>query len=302
MYYLISEFALLPALPSYELESYESDTIEETERMLAEFLNFLSIRNDVLAHSLMRSFLNIPDGLKIPHKQPQLIKQILTHDRFAVAQLALIPTLNTVLVALEETSILPRIGKLWSIIEPLEIGAVCLIASENIWFVRETKEFIEKVCCCLWDAKRNLAILGLDSGYALVISTKIELTCDSTGIYDRERLTFREASKVQIHGRRVLSMKFLNDYIVSIGIDNMLKISTISKGSLQAVGGGSLRQRLGDASLTCLAIDEKSSKIYLGTSINRIFIYKLEEGKPAYFDAITTKNFGPIRSIDINWG
>lgn len=293
---------MLPDLPAYELESYESETIEETERMLSDFLNFLAIRNDVLAHTLMRSFLNIPEELKIPHQQPQLIKQILTHDRFGVAQLALIPTLNTVLVALEETSILPRIGKLWSLIEPLEVGAVCLIANENIWFIRETKEFIEKVCCCVWDAKRSVGIVGLDSGYVLAISTKIELTCDSTGIYDRERLIFREANKVQVHGRRVLSIKLLNDYIVSIGTDNMLKISTISNGLLEAVGGGSLRQRLGESNLTCLAIDQKNNKIYLGTSINRIFIYKLEDGKPVYCDSISTKNCGPIRSIEISWG
>ncbi len=256
----------------------------------------------MLANTLMKSFLNVPDDVKIPNSQPQMVKQIQAHDRFGVAQLAIVPKFNTVLVALEETSILPRIGKLWSLIEPLEIGAISYLADENIWFIREGKEFTEKACCCLWDGKRNLAIIGLDSGYFLVISNKIELTCDSTGIYDRERLVLTSAKKVQIHGRRVLSMKFLNDYIVSIGTDNMLKISSLSSGTLDVTGGGSLRQRLGDANLTCLAVDHRNNKIYLGTSINRIFIYKLEEGRLSYSDAITTKNFGPIRCIDISWG
>jgi hypothetical protein len=102
------------------------------------------------------------------------------------------------------------------------------------------------------------------------------------------------------HIGAVVALKEWDGNLVSISSDNHLKISKLVLGDLETLGGGSLRQRLGDAFLTSMEIDKARSQILLGTSINRIFVYDVVDFKPAYSYSITTKNFGPIVSLKSN--
>jgi hypothetical protein len=99
------------------------------------------------------------------------------------------------------------------------------------------------------------------------------------------------------HAGAVVALKEWDENLVSVSSDNYLKISKVTAAGLQSLGGGSLRQRLGDTYLTSMEIDKPRKQIFLGTSINRIFVYDVLDCKPSYSYSITTKNFGPVLAL-----
>mmetsp|Transcript_15605 Transcript_15605/g.28375 ORF Transcript_15605/g.28375 Transcript_15605/m.28375 type:complete len:136 (-) Transcript_15605:1132-1539(-) len=125
----------------------------------------------------------------------------------------------------------------------------------------------------------------------------LKLTQNAAGLYDRERYILSEMDITRPHVGAVVAVKEWDGAVVSISSDNYLKISKYADGDLDTLGGGSLRQRLGDAYLTSIEIDKARSQIFLGTSLNRIFVFDVADNKPSYCYSITTKNFGPVFSL-----
>lgn len=99
----------------------------------------------------------------------------------------------------------------------------------------------------------------------------------------------------------VLEITGYGEYCVSISCENSVKLCSLD-GSVEPVGGGSLRKRLGETKLVTLDVDEKANKVFFGTSVNRVLIYKLEGFQFEYLTSITTVNCGPVSCLTVSYG
>ena len=102
-----------------------------------------------------------------------------------------------------------------------------------------------------------------------------------------------------VHSGRIVSMGFHAEVglLASISSDNTLRVLQYEGQTLTVVAGGSLKSRLTTATLTTLAMDPSGQKLFLGTSINRVLIYTLDNFQPKYLTSISTRASGPIRTL-----
>lgn len=199
---------------------------------------------------------------------------------------------------IKDISTLQWVGKLWNIIDPQTYGAYIAgsFEKDSILLI-DTNLTDDKISCCCWVPPSKTAIFGFASGRVGICKANLKLTQNAAGLYDRERYVLAAMDLTRPHVGSIVEVKEWDGNVVSISNDNYLKISAISDGDFETLGGGSLRQRLGDAYLTSIEIDKARSQIFLGTSLNRIFVYDVREFKPSYSYSITTKNFGPVASL-----
>ncbi|CAG9323105.1 unnamed protein product [Blepharisma stoltei] len=299
---LNSDLVYLPELPVTEIYSYELSHLESIQRLLNKLFEEIGNRPDIMSHPLIEEFFSVPQEARVVSSTPSLTHNFQASDKFSVSGIACIPKEKLILASLEDASYLPQLGKLWSLIEPQELGEIMFIGRDSDLYIINGQQSKENVTCCFWHEQSSEAVFGFESGSIALCSTNRILTPNSQGTFDNEKLNFGEIKLSKLHGAKVVCIRAIDNLIISISVDNFLKVSQSINGHLEPVGGGSLRQRLGDARLISLAVDQKSKKIFLGTSINRILIYVLPSPSPKYLESITTKNDGPISCIDVRWG
>ena len=76
----------------------------------------------------------------------------------------------------------------------------------------------------------------------------------------------------QIHG---LDWLIPDKIFVTIGDESYLKILDFEENKI--CNGGSLSKRLSDKILTCMKVDRKTRRVYLGTNGDELFVYEILE-------------------------
>ena len=254
----------------------------------------LSMRPDVRCSTPFRSFIDFDHhtGVAVTPRELQRGRTALD-VRFGVTGLA---TFADALIAVHtDTTSLSRLGKVWSIVEPDELGSVTIwrlsrslertsdeydpsVTYEKLGDRLFIKLLAEKGNCMKLNATGKVA-LGMGNGSIL--------------LYDIESPGTVKAV-IQAHGvSPVIDLDVDKEKIYSIGLDDGLRISEINSGVV--LGGGKLSKRLeAGETLTCLKHGDQ--RVFIGTSKGRVFVYDVQSAGPAYLHTMSMSSY-PVRSI-----
>ncbi|OII72672.1 PX domain-containing protein [Cryptosporidium andersoni] len=140
-------FSLLPSLPPKTFLSKPQDPvlIKERQQGLQAYLNNILKRLDIYSSSIFLNFLQIPSSLQNSRFLPNLKFELLadlSEGQQAVSNVfieKLVP-LGTYLafISYQDNSSLSRLGKVWSIIEPEDLGSL------YIWDLQSNRHFNRK--------------------------------------------------------------------------------------------------------------------------------------------------------------
>eukprot|EP00357_Protocruzia_adherens_P002734 CAMPEP_0114982988 /NCGR_PEP_ID=MMETSP0216-20121206/6441_1 /TAXON_ID=223996 /ORGANISM="Protocruzia adherens, Strain Boccale" /LENGTH=539 /DNA_ID=CAMNT_0002344903 /DNA_START=125 /DNA_END=1744 /DNA_ORIENTATION=- len=298
---LSSDFALLPNIPPRYPSEYElsPQDVDDREEALDQVLQEILKRRDILADDRAIAWFEFAtQGIKYPKIKPTSVTHVPSvEDNLTISKFYYSSDRGVLTTVYEDMSFLSKFGKMWSIIDKSQIGAYVfwrrVISSETNLptFDKVTdKVYEQRVTTLLACPDMKKFFLAFDSGSILIINDVSEEGYNA----------YEEDDTIKLQSDRIMDMQMLNGKIVLISYGNALKIFDPIKREI--VGGGSLKARLGDRNLHSLLVDERSSRIYLGTSANLMLIYNLEGNQPKYAGSLRSKNQGPIQTMHIDRG
>ena len=126
-----------------------------------------------------------------------------------------------------------------------------------------------KICTLLQSVSDNKCIIGMANGKLNVISLE-------GAIKESQKIN---CSNISLFTTRVISISWLvpDKIFIAIGDETSIKIFDFSKNSI--LNGGSLSKTLKGSILTCMEVDQKKSRVYLGTNKGIVLVYDIEKSK-----------------------
>lgn len=276
---LRSLLCLLPPLQFTHLTGENADTALETLNL---YLSQIILRDDVINAELFRGLFETSSSCLPPLRITSEVQSSYLHQANA---LLILPT--ALVICLEDTN--P--ASVWDFILRINKGAVGLIPLERDC-LRPTTLFNVKEAVTAGAALGGQEVaLGLADGSILLSEFSLE-----------DDWKCKQMAAIPVHSARIISLCYhvSSAVLVSASTDNTLKVLQYADNRLTIVGGGSLKSRLTTASISALVFDPNGQKIYLGTSINRVLIYTLDQYQPKYLTSISTRGSGPVNSLFID--
>ncbi|KAH8739286.1 PX and WD40 domain protein [Cryptosporidium ryanae] len=324
---------LLPSLPPKTFFSNNQDPefIKERIRGLQLYMTTLLSRHDVISTPLFLKFLQFPEHqlgrLNFNLFKLQLIAEVnCIKQSVTTLYFENVPFTNNPLLFLcyQESSPLSRLGKVWSIIETEESGAVFAwnmfsnksntlnenlsipefnVSYPNAIYSLTTNNTIQssKFNCLLYSSFpfkcKNLVYNPTqDTIYVTTDNGNIEIY---KYVFSRLKtqaiahLDGNSKATIQLHNSNIvqthtpfLSNKNLNHkYSLSIGSDNSVRLFCYEQ--MKLISGGNLNKRLNNSRLTCCHLESKFGKIgFFGSSSGQILILDMASQPPYYITDI----------------
>lgn len=279
--HLKSLLCLLPPLSFPLLTCESADIAVET---LNSYLGKLVQRDDVINAELFRGLLETSSSSLPPLR---ITSEIHCSQHYQATALLVLP--SALAICLEDTT--P--ASVWDFVIRPSKGAVGLVPLERDCLRPVVVFNMKEAVTAGVGLSGAEAALGLGDGFVALSQFYLEDDWKSS-------LT----APIPVHSSRIIALCYHapSAILVSASADNTLKVLQYANNNLVVVGGGSLKSRLTTASLHSLAIDPNGQKIYLGTSINRVLIYTLEQSQPKYLTSISTRGTGPVLSLFVDPG
>jgi WD40 repeat protein len=262
-------------------------------------LETLASRPDTRQCRLFRAFIDFDKQTESPETLRELVRgRCVVDPRFGVIGLSIIG--DVLVVVHTDTTSLARLGKVWTIIEPDELGTLSLwrIARGSGITQSPTPSEFEDDVLKLGDK----VFTGALCETAHCIKLSIESTTLAIGlangcvqVYDIQS-PMKPEWVIKAHGSSpVIAVDILNDTVVSVGLDNALRLSSTKTGKM--ISGGQLSKRLVSGEIfTCMNIHVKSERVFIGSNKGRIFVYSINSGSPQ-FELTMQMNSYPVSSI-----
>eukprot|EP00928_Gymnodinium_smaydae_P088913 TRINITY_DN72949_c0_g1_i1.p1 TRINITY_DN72949_c0_g1~~TRINITY_DN72949_c0_g1_i1.p1 ORF type:complete len:543 (-),score=104.66 TRINITY_DN72949_c0_g1_i1:268-1896(-) len=270
-----SRYAGLPKLPSKTLLGSPTDTavIEARKEQLRILLNDLLMRPDTRTSQSLRQFLAIDSHVAsaIRSIQPEAIRTF-EDPRFGVSGLAAAPDAKLLLVTHEDSTHLSRLGRVWSVVEPDELGALHLWSpgADGSWKRLLSKTFGIKVRSLCWEGTTRQFFVGLEDG-------KIEVYTVT------DKVSSTPIASLELHHKSpVTHLSASPRKLLSLGYDTAMR--TIDVRSRELLCGGRLQKRFrheGDY-LTCGVLDDANDRAFIGTSGGDLFILDIARNPPSF--------------------
>lgn len=296
-----AKYAQLPPLPSKTLPFFSlgHDGIRKRATQLQLLLETLASRPDTRQCRLFRAFIDFDRQTESPETLRELIRgRCIVDPRFGVIGLSVIG--DVLVVVHTDTTSLARLGKVWSIIEPDELGTLSLwriARGSGITQPSIPSDFDDDVLN-LGDKVFTGSLCETTHSIKLSVESAtlaIGLANGSIQVYDIQS-PLKPAWVIKSHGSSpVIAVDILNDTVVSIGLDNALRLSSTKTGKM--ISGGQLSKRLVSGEVfTCMHIHAKSEQVFIGSNKGRIFVYGIKSGSPL-FESTMQMNSYPVSSI-----
>ncbi|CAD8091353.1 unnamed protein product [Paramecium primaurelia] len=231
-------------------------------------INLLGLNQQIQVYSQIKALIpNIVMGFKI------------SDSNLTVSQMIIVNQL--LIVTLENQSQLQKFGKIWNLIEPEIMGQmIVFIIGEATPFHKIFDKYYSFKLFCVENINDKL-IVG---------------TCQGTLIvYQITENSIIEKNIIQVLTSPIYKINHFNQEIYLV-TDSQVKI--LDKLNFELIGGGSLKNRLQTAWISCLNFDEKEKLLFLGTSQGFILVYKRTE-KLEYLNQINFNVNTSIKSIQI---
>ena len=218
--------------------------------------------------------------------------------RFGVIGLSAIG--DVLVVVHTDTTSLARLGKVWTIIEPDELGTL------SLWRIARGSGIVQSPTVSNYDD--DILKLGdkvftgalTETAHSMKLSLEsatlaLGLANGSVHVYDIQS-PLKPAWVIKAHGvSPVIAVDILNDTVVSVGLDGALRLSSAKTGKM--ISGGQLSKRLESGEVfSCMHIHSKSERVFIGSNKGKVFVYDISTGSPQ-FVLTMQMNSGPVSSI-----
>ncbi|CEM18623.1 unnamed protein product [Vitrella brassicaformis CCMP3155] len=296
-----SKHAALPPLPPKTLIGRPIDTqeIEARRKGLQHYLHELVARPDTRTSTPLLEFLEFEarTDMTVTHLMPRRGPVCDLEDpRFAVSGVhywhkALTKQMDVVIVAYQDSSHVARLGRMWTVVEPDELGAWAIWApthaGDDNWHRVFLENFAIKVpCMCVEETSRQIFI-AMEDG-----------TIRAYHLPDEEDIQPQLVGSYQVHATSVLDLDCSARHLLSIGFDATIRLVKVS--TREVVSGGRLAKRLDGKHLTVAALDEPARRAFLGTSGSDVLIYDVSGNPPHFLHALTVMSSGPISWLNLS--
>ncbi|CAD8054427.1 unnamed protein product [Paramecium primaurelia] len=231
-------------------------------------INLLGLNQQIEVYSQIKALIpNIVMGFKI------------SDSNLTVSQMIIVN--QYLIVTLENQSQLQKFGKIWNLIEPEIMGQMI------IFLIGDVTPFHK-----IFDKYYSFKLFCVEN-----INDKLIVgTCQGTLIlYSITEHSIQEKNIIQVLTSPIYRINHFNQEIYLV-TDNQVKI--LDKQNFELIGGGSLKNRLQTAWITCLNFDEKEKLLFLGTSQGFILVFRRTE-KLEFLNQINFNYNTGIKSIQI---
>jgi len=281
-----SRYSGLPTLPSKTLMGSPTDVaaIEGRKEQLRIMLNDLVMRPDTRTSQPLRQFLaldsHVPVGIK--SLQPDAMRTF-EDPRFGVSGLSAAPAANLLLITHEDSTHLSRLGRVWSVVEPDELGALHLWAqgSDSAWKRIYSRTYGIKVRSLCWEDTTRQFFVGLEDGKIEVHSERDFMQRQS------ESLQHSPLAVLELHHKSpVTHLSATPRKLLSLGFDTAMRVIDIRTRELSC--GGRLLKRLRSEMdfLTCGHLDDEGDRAFIGTSGGDMFILDVARNPPSFLHTV----------------
>ncbi|CAK87922.1 unnamed protein product (macronuclear) [Paramecium tetraurelia] len=231
-------------------------------------INLLGLNQQIQVYSQIKALIpNIVMGFKISDSN-LTVSQMIIVNQFLV-------------VTLENQSQLQKFGKIWNLIEPEIMGQmIVFVIGEATPFHRIFDKYYSFKLFCVENINDRL-VVGTCQGSLI--------------IYQITEHSIQEKTTIQVLTSPIYRIHHFNEEVYLV-TDSQVKI--LDRQNFDLIGGGSLKNRLQAAWISCLNFDDKEKLLFLGTSQGFILVYKRTE-KLEYLNQINFNVNTSIKSIQI---
>lgn len=272
-----SRLAGLPKLPAKTLLGSPTDqaAIDARKEQLRIILNDLLGRPDTRTSQQLSHFLAVESHVDGLVTRPLQLDAVRTFEdaRFGVSGICAAPRANLLLVTHEDSTHLSRLGRVWSVVEPDELGAlhIWVQTADGTWKRYYSHTFGIKVRSLCWEDTTRQFFVGLEDG-------KIE-------VYSGSCTSFKPSDKVVLelhHKSPVTHLTASPRKLLSLGFDTAMRVIDIR--SRELLCGGRLLKRLRSEMdyLTAGCLDDEKDLAFIGTSGGDIFVFDISKNPPVY--------------------
>ncbi|CAK9097390.1 unnamed protein product [Durusdinium trenchii] len=259
-----NRFGGLPKLPAKTLLGSPMDqaAIDARKEQLRILLQDLLLRPDTRTCAAMRQFLDLPGHVdeEIRQVQPTPVRSF-EDPRFGVSGVCVSPEANLVMVTHEDSTHLSRLGRVWSVVEPDELGALHLWAraGDGTWRRSFSQTYGIKVRSLCWEPETRQIFVGLEDG-------KIEVFHLKPGEVKPEA-----AGALELHHKSPVT-----------------HLSVSSRRTRELRCGGRLLKRLRSEMdyLTSCHLDDEHDRAFIGTSGGDVFVLDISQNPPNFLHMV----------------
>lgn len=270
----------LPRLPAKTLIGAPTgdEAIDGRKQQLKFILHDLLIRPDTRNSPAMRHFLDIDKHAEVQLRslQPEPLRSF-EDPRFGVSGMSVAPRSNLVIVTHEDSTHLSRLGRVWSVVEPDELGALHLWAQvgDGSWKRVHSSTFGQKVTTLTFEEVTRQFFVGFEDGkidmYSVAADSLKPSQQGSLDLHHKSPVTHLSASP-----RRLLSL----------GFDTAMRVIDLE--TRQLLCGGRLLKRLKTEQdyLTCGYLDEERDRVFIGSSGGDLFVFDIATNPPKFLHSL----------------
>jgi len=271
-----TRYAGLPALPAKTLLGSPTDdaVIASRKEQLRIILNDLLNRPDTRTSQQVRKFLALDSHCfeAVRSVQPEALRTF-EDPRFGVSDLVVSPESRMVVATHEDSTHLSRLGRVWSVVEADELGAlhVWAQAPDESWKRTFSYTFGIKARSLAWEEASRQLFVGLEDGkievYLVPSETMQPVKKASLELHHKSPVTYLSASS-----RRLLSL----------GFDTAMRVIDVR--SRELLCGGRLVKRLRNEAdyLSCGLLDDAQDRAFVGSSGGDVFIFDISRNPPNF--------------------
>lgn len=275
-----SRYAGLPKLPAKTLlgSPTEQATIDARKEQLRIILQDLILRPDTRNSQQLWQFLNAGSYIAGDPRplQPEAVRTF-EDPRFGVSGLQAAPEANLLFMTHEDSTHLSRLGRVWSVVEPDELGALHIWtqSGDEPWTRTFSHTFGIKARSLCWEDASRQVFVGLEDG-------KIEIyALPSDANQPNAKATLDLHHKSPVTHLSVSSRKLL-----SLGLDTAMRVIDVKTRELLC--GGRLQKRLkGEMDyLSSGYLDDDQDRAFIGTSGGDLFILDISRNPPNFLHTL----------------
>lgn len=286
---IFHDFSDVPLLPDLQVGS----TIEQlndpvnAEVQLERFIQELLRRPDTRACEDVLMFCDLVRRLpQLPETVCAKLVAESDSSHLSVSDICYVKEDKLVIASYEEKTTLSKIGRMWSIIEEDNLGAIRVYKIENKVEdgMRQLYEkyFHSKVRGIQYIRETNTLLVAKGDGCIEIF----KLNSDATDV--------DHAGKLALHAAPILSINAVGGVAFTSAYDDTIRAVDI--GGRETISGGKLSKRLnGDKLLTSTAISPRT--LMIATSGNVVYTYYMKKDVPIYVDACNVPQPMNIRKI-----
>lgn len=328
-------YEALPLPPPKTLTRPQDAAVLEGRRvMLQTWLRALCVRPDTRTSRPLLDFLEFE--LQTSTAVPSLAPAVLGwcgEPRFLTSDCVYVGSRNAIIAAYEESAHMSRLGKVWSLIEQDELGAI------DIWHIASFSQPSSfstpsmpmdpsggdeavivhiahamspfRVRCVYYHAPTGRIFCGLETGTIKVFTIgQASAEDNNTSKPDGLPLVLCPLTDLSLHSEAVLALRGDGDRLASVGYDGALRVVHCT--SLETICGGRLHKRLtAGEHLTTVVIEPAAAgdggalqqrpafcgRLIVGSDKGRVFIFNGRANPPPFLACLDCD--GPITALDI---